>query len=138
MVQDNYPIERIRGITTAEVTALTTAGVGSTRSLLEACGARSKRAALAARAGVDGSRLQKLANRADLMRIAGIGRKWSDLLEHAGVDTVRELATRNADNLQAKLAEVNAVKHVVDAVPMTTNCASWIAQAKALEPELHY
>lgn len=138
MVQDNYGIERIRGITPAEVTALTNAGVGSTRGLLKACAVRSTRTRLATAAGVDASRLVKLANRADLMRIAGIGRKWSDLLEHAGVDTVRELATRNADKLQAKLAEVNAVKHVVEAVPMTTNCASWIAQAKALEPEFQY
>ena len=48
-----------------------------------------------------------LANRADLARIRGISGVYSDLLEIAGVDTVKELATRRADHLFAKIAETN-------------------------------
>ena len=44
---------------------------------------------------------------ADLFRIKGVGEEYSDLLEEAGVDTVAELATRNADNLHAKILEIN-------------------------------
>ena len=51
--------------------------------------------------------LLKWANMADLMRISGVGAEYSELLEAAGVDTVKELRNRNAENLAAKMAEVN-------------------------------
>ncbi len=35
----------------------------------------------------------KWANMADLMRIRGVGEEYSELLEAAGVDTVKELKT---------------------------------------------
>jgi len=37
-------------------------------------------------------------NHADLCRIDGVGSEYADLLEAAGVDTVPELAQRNAAN----------------------------------------
>ena len=47
-----------------------------------------------------------MANRADLARVRGVGGVFSDLLEHAGVDTVREFAIRRPDNLYANLVEI--------------------------------
>ena len=44
---------------------------------------------------------------ADMMRISGIGPQFAEMLEAAGVDTVKELAQRRADNLAAKLEEIN-------------------------------
>lgn len=71
-------------------------------------------------------------NRADLSRIKGVSTQYADLLEAAGVDTVPELAQRNAENLQAKMVEVNADKHLVRQVPGATTVMDWVAQAKAL------
>jgi hypothetical protein len=42
-------------------------------------------------------------NHADLMRVKGVGSEYADLLEAAGVDTVPELAQRNAASLAEKL-----------------------------------
>jgi len=36
---------------------------------------------------------------------------YSDLLEEAGMDTVKELATRRPDNLHAKIDETNDQKN---------------------------
>ena len=42
-------------------------------------------------------------------------REYSELLEAAGVDTVKELAARNAENLAAKMKEVNCLLYTSDA-----------------------
>ena len=80
----------------------------------------------------------ELANRADLARISGIAGVFSDLLEHAGVDTVKELATRNPDNLHAKLLEINAAKKLSGRAPSQGMVKDWVAQAKALPKLLEY
>ena len=71
---------------------------------------------------------------ADLMRIKGVGEEYSELLEAAGVDTVKELRNRRADNLAAKMAEVNAAKKLVRQVPSQKSVEKWVEQAKGLDP----
>ena len=71
---------------------------------------------------------------ADQMRISGIGSEYSELLEAAGVDTVKELRHRNAENLAAKMAEVNETKNLTRALPSEKVVCGWIEQAGSLEP----
>ena len=86
-----------------------------------------------------GSRaILELANRADLARVRGIGGVFSDLLEQAGVDTVKELATRSPDNLHAKLLEMNAQRRLAGRAPTLDMVKDWVAQAKELPKLLEY
>ena len=71
---------------------------------------------------------------ADLMRVSGIGPQFSELLEAAGVDTVKELRTRRAETLAEKMAEVNAAKKLARTSPSSTVVKNWIADANSLEP----
>ena len=71
-------------------------------------------------------------NHADLMRINGVGSEYADLLEAAGVDSVPELAQRNAANLAAKLEEINEAKNLVRRVPTEANVTAWVAEAETL------
>ena len=75
---------------------------------------------------------------ADLMRISGVGEEYSELLEAAGVDTVKELRNRNAANLAAKMAEVNEAKKPTRQVPSESQVTKWVEQAKELPPKLSY
>ena len=63
--------------------------------------------------GLDESQLLKWANMADLMRISGVGEEYSALLEAAGVDTVKELKQRKADQPRGRMEEVNAARKLV-------------------------
>ena len=72
------------------------------------------------------------------MRINGVGPQFSELLEAAGVDTVKELRNRVPANLQAKLEEVNAVKNLVNRVPALAEVEKMVAQAKELPPMMEY
>ena len=77
-------------------------------------------------------------NKADLFRIKGVGPQFSELLEAAGVDTVKELRNRNAENLYAKLVEVQAEKKITRAVPALKQVSNFIEQAKNLPPVITY
>ena len=72
------------------------------------------------------------------MRIKGVGEEYSDLLENAGVDTVKELAARKPENLHAKILEVNAAKDSVRRPPTAAAVAAWVAEAKTLPPAVTY
>ena len=133
-----YKIEDIEGIGPTYGEKLRTAGINTTDHLLDACADPKGRASTAEKTGLTEQQLLKWANMADLMRISGVGEEYSELLEAAGVDTVKELKMRRADNLTAKMAEVNETRKLVRQVPSESQVEKWIAQAKDLPPKLSY
>ena len=131
-------IEEIEGIGSTYAKKLNEAGIRTTADLLEAGGTPKGRALLAETSGISGTLILEWVNLADLFRIKGVGEEYSDLLEEAGVDTVVELARRNAENLHAKLCEVNETKHLVRRVPTLNEVTQWIEQAKTLPRKIEY
>ena len=128
----------IEGIVESYEGKLKEAGIKSTEALLEACSAKKGRAELAGKSGISENLILKWANRADLMRIKGVGREYSNLLEAAGVDTVPELAKRNVENLYKKMVEVNEEKKLVRALPLEKQVEGWKEQAVNLPRMLNY
>lgn len=128
----------IEGIGPVYAGKLQAAGVGTIEALLEQGATPQGRQALAEKAGISGDLILEWVNHADLFRIKGVGEEYSDLLEEAGVDTVPELAQRNAENLCAKLAETNAAKKLVRRLPTQAQVADWIDQAKQLPRAITY
>lgn len=122
----------IEGIGAAFAEKLAGVGLHTTADLLREGGTASGRAQLAERSGISEHRILEWVNRADLMRVKGVGEEYSDLLELAGVDSVVELARRVPANLHAKLAEVNAAKQVVRRLPTEAEVAEWITEAKTM------
>lgn len=131
-------LDTIEGIGPALSEKLGNAGIDSVASLLDTGGNKQGRAALAERSGISEAQLLKFVNHADLMRIKGIGGEYSELLEEAGVDTVPELAQRNAANLSAKIEEINVEKKLVRATPSEKQIEDWIQQAKGLPKAVHH
>ncbi len=134
----SYPIEAIEGIGKVYGQKLAKVGVRTTKALLDRAATPKGRKNLSDQSGIDDGRILKFANLADLMRVKGVAIQYSELLEAAGVDTVKELRTRRADNLQAKMAEINAKKKLVRSVPSLSAVTKWVAEAKALKPILKY
>ncbi|GLI22878.1 putative flap endonuclease-1-like 5' DNA nuclease [Xanthobacter flavus] len=134
----SYPIIEIEGVGAVYAEKLKTAGITTTEGLLEKAKSPKLRKELAAATGIDESRILKWANMADLMRIKGVGEEYSELLEAAGVDTVKELKTRVPANLTKAMAEANAKRKLVRALPTESMVEKWVAQAKELPPVLTY
>jgi len=131
-------IAEIEGIGPVFSEKLSNAGVNTVEDLLEKGATRSGRKALAEATGIDEGKILKWVNMADLFRIKGIGTQFSELLEAAGVDTVKELRNRNPENLHAKLVEVQAEKKITRAVPALSQVTDFIEQAKQLPPVVTY
>ena len=96
------------------------------------------RKAIAETTGISSKLILKWINRADLSRVKGISTQYADLLELSGVDTAPELAQRNAENLHAKMLEVNEEKALVRQLPALKSVQDWIAQAKELPRAIEY
>ena len=124
--------EKIEGIGPKLGETLRNAGIRTVADLLEAGAEKRARTALADKTGISESRLLKCVNMADLFRINGVASQYAELLECAGVDTVKELKHRNAENLAAKMAEVNGEKRLVRRPPSATVVNDWISQAQKL------
>lgn len=134
----NKKIEDVEGIGPVTGEKLRAAGVKDTDGLLENARTPKQRKELAEKAGLTDKQVLKFANMVDLYRINGVGSEYAELLEAAGVDTVPELARRNAANLTTAMAEVNEQKKLTRRVPSETEVSKWIAQAKELPRMLEY
>ncbi|MBO7396520.1 MAG: DUF4332 domain-containing protein [Bacteroidales bacterium] len=134
----SYKIIDIQGIGPAYAEKLVAAGIETVDQLL-AKGADAKgRKALEEKTGIRHDLILTWVNHADLFRIKGVGPQFAELLEAAGVDTVKELRTRNAANLAAKVLEINEAKHLCKRTPVEKEIQKYIDAAKALDPVVSF
>ncbi|MGD1992793.1 MAG: DUF4332 domain-containing protein [Anaerolineae bacterium] len=128
----------VEGIGEAYAKKLKAAGVATTQALLERGATPKGRREIADAAGISPKLVLEWVNHVDLFRIKGVGEEYADLLEAAGVDTVPELAQRNAENLYHQLHEVNQKKKLVRRPPSQAEVSAWVAQAKTLPRKVTY
>jgi len=134
----NAKIEDVEGIGPTIGEKFRAAGIKDTDSLLASSRTAKQRKELAEKTGIPEAKILKFANMVDLYRIKGVGAQYSELLEAAGVDTVPELARRNAANLTQAMLAANEEKKLTRRPPLEADVANWIEQAKALPRMLEY
>ena len=130
----SYKIDEIEGIGPAYAAKLKDAGIDTTDDFLQLCCDAKGREATAKSTGISEKLILSWANMADLMRVNGVGRQYAEVLHAAGVDTIKELRTRNAENLAAAMKQVNDVKNLANACPSAAVVQDWIDKAKAMDP----
>lgn len=134
----NYSVESVEGIGEVYGKKLREQGIKNTDQLLSATRTKAFRKELAEKTGISEDLILKFANHVDLFRVNGIGSQYAEILEAAGVDTVKELATRKPENLVKKMEEVNAVKKLVRRTPCLKVVTKWVESAKTLPRGLEY
>ncbi len=128
----------VEGIGDVYSQKLQAAGVATTDALLKMGSTSKGRDEIAEKSGISGKLVLEWVNHVDLFRIKGVGEEYADLLEEAGVDTVPELAQRNAEHLLQKLTAVNEEKKLVRRLPVLSQVVDWIEQAKQLPRVVTY
>ena len=134
----SYSIAELDSIQPGIAIKLRSFGIRTTSKLVEAARNPKGRKLLAEQTGLSPQCLLRVANFADKMRIKGIGGEYAELLEVAGVDTVRELKYRNPANLAKRMAEVNKRLKLVRALPSEKVVLRWIETAKKLPIKISY
>ena len=131
-------LETIEGIGPVYADKLRAAKIATIEALLDAGATPGGRQQLESRSGIGHALILEWVNLADLMRIKGIGEEYSDLLEEAGVDTVRELRNRVPEHLYEALVSTNEAKRLVRRLPTLGMVRDWVQQAKSLPPKVVY
>ena len=134
----SYPITDIEGIDGEVAATLRSVGIRSTARLLEKARDVKGRKELAEKTGLNEKQLLCWANGADRMRIKGVSREYAELLQAAGVDTVKELKYRNPANLAGAMAEANRKRKRVRVLPSEKLVCRWIEHAKKLPLKISY
>ncbi len=138
MVEVNKLID-VEGIGPVYAEKLKSAGAETTKDMLKRAKTPAARKKLAEATGIGEHLILKWANHADLMRIKGIGGEFAELLEKVGVDTVKELRKRNADNLYEAVEKFDlTTSPIIRKKPGKASIQTWIKQAKRLKPTLTY
>lgn len=127
-------IQEIQGIGPTYRELLKQESIVTTEKLLEVGGSKAGRKQLAEKTTISEKKILSWVNMCDLFRITGVAGQFAELLEGSGVDTVKELRNRNAENLAAKMAEVNSERKLCKVSPNASTVTKWIEQAKTLEP----
>ncbi|UCD41862.1 MAG: DUF4332 domain-containing protein [Chloroflexota bacterium] len=131
-------LTEIEGIGPAYSEKLAAIDINSIDQYLLAAASRKGRQDIAEKSGISSKLVLEWANRADLMRVEGIGEEYSDLLEQTGVDTVNELKYRNPEHLYNSLLEINEQKNLVRRVPSQADVMKWVEAAQELPVVLTY
>ena len=134
----SYPITDIDGIDGEVAAVLKSVGIRSTDRLLEAARTVKGRKTLALKTGFNAQQFLCWANVADRMRIKGVRKEYAELLQAAGVDTVKELQYRNPINLAKAMADANRKRKLVRLLPSEKMVKRWIENAKLLPLKITY
>ena len=134
----SYNISDIEGIGAAYAAKLNTQKIFNTEDLLEICGKKNGRESVASATSISEGLLLTWVNHADLMRVKGVAGQFSELLEAAGVDTVKELAQRNAENLHATMLSTNDKEGLSGRVPSAPALQAMIDEAKSFDQKVFH
>lgn len=126
-------IEIIDGIGPVCSHLLRTSGIETVSDLLRVGATERGRHRIASSVGVSNATVLRWVYRADLLRVRGVGKKYSALLESAGVNTVADLSTKNPYYLCQKLKAVNRVRNLVGRSPPCKTIEMWVHDARNLE-----
>lgn len=130
----SYKIDEVEGIGPAYASKLADAGITTTDDFMKLCCDAKGRSQTAEKTGISEKLILSWANMADLMRVKGVGGQYAEILHAAGVDTIKELRTRNAENLAAAMKQANDEKNLANACPSASVVQGWIDSAKEMEP----
>jgi predicted flap endonuclease-1-like 5' DNA nuclease len=120
-----YKIMEIDGIAAEYVRKLEKAGITTTEHLLAKAGDAKAREQLAVRTGIGEKHLAKWTGMADLMRVRGIGRQYSELLLAVGVNSTEKLTTFTPDELIRMMNEQKKAKKLSGGVPRLADVEQW-------------
>jgi hypothetical protein len=133
-----YAIADIAAIDPDAAVSLKKAGIRTTARLLETAKDAKGRRLLAEKTGISEKNILRWANLSDKMRIKGIGEDYANLLQAAGVDTVKELKYRNPERLAKAMADANVKRKLVRVLPSDRAVVRWVGDANKLPMKITY
>jgi hypothetical protein len=127
-------VKTIEGIGSWRGRLLNSMDIRTVDDFLSVGASRVGRQRVARRLGVSYKMVLSWVHRGDLLRVRGVGKQYSELLESAGVSSVADLSNRDALVLWETLRGVNREKRLVRRVPPSETIEMWVYNAQKLDP----
>jgi hypothetical protein len=128
----HYRLSESGLVTDAEHSALTSAGVNTTKDLLDRAGPATARRELSRATRLTTARLYELAQTCDLLRVSGLGMTMAALLRAGGVPDTATLKQQAPAALAERLKETNSRQKVTEITPDAEQLGNWIGQARQM------
>lgn len=131
-----YNLKDIKYLSNDAIVRLKDSGISNNLDLLKTGRNAQGRTALANAVGIEENTLESSVAQADLMRVAGVGPKYADLLVSCGVGSINSLRRRDPMLLQKLLEAENKAGDHTKELPSEDRLAKWIIAAREVEPIL--
>jgi len=131
-------IEKIKGVGPKYGEILRAAGIMTSTCMLKEGAYPTGRKVISEKTGIGYAKILKWVNLCDLCQVYGISTQYAELLEVAGVTTIKELRFSNPLNLYKAMKTINADKEIVRKIPSITDVQLWVEQAKSINSAVHY
>jgi len=118
----------IEGMGPDFILKLENAGITTTEHLLEKARDPKNRSKLAGVTAISEPLLAKWVAMADLMRVKGVSKPYSDLLLASGIDSTEKLVTLEPKDLVRRMEEQNKIKKLAPDVPKIADVELWLNQ----------
>lgn len=106
--------------------------INNTEQLFAALMKKADRAAFAKKYNMPAADVEKLAKKLELMQIVGIGPKAAELLQLAGITSLKALTEANETTLLDTLQRVNREKNITGVQPDSAVVHDWIEKSKKI------
>lgn len=133
----NARIDTIEGIGPVYRSKLEAVGIHTVESLLERCGSILGRKEVTALTGLREKQIEKWVRMADMMRLRGVGKEFSELLEAAGVRSVAALKSHDPERLCSRMNEVNEYRKLARRAPALHEVTAWVGAAQTMDQHVH-
>jgi predicted flap endonuclease-1-like 5' DNA nuclease len=128
----------IEGIGQSNARKLQAIGIDTTYALTTRGASPQGREEIARLSGIDQALIQRWINHVDLLRISGVGEEYAELLEAAGVETVKELAQLDPVKLYRDLIDANQGQRQIRHLPSQSQVGKWVEEAVLLSNTAGY
>lgn len=134
----HYSLSKVDFVTATEKKAFARAGIHDTQVMLEWLQRQKDRTWVGRQTGITEERLRELGARCDLLRITGIGPSIADALMKSEILDVYDLARDEPSELLGRLRVATRGTPMARLLPAEDTLATWIRDAKRLQPLLDF
>ena len=125
-------LSKIEGVTGVHMLKLKSARVTTIEKLLLQGATAQGRKEIARKTRITEKTIERWVHHADFFRIKGMAGLKAELLDTAGVATMKKLGSQNASRLQTTLLNINKKKKLVERVPGLVQVERWVKTARKI------
>ncbi len=126
VASSEFQISHLVGMVDKNVKALSSHGITSVAELREATSSKKTRESLADELQLEDFVVNKWARMADLLSLDNMTPEMAEFLVYAGINSSKDLATRNPESVAHKLQNLNEKESRIDATPTRQQLEAWV------------